>query len=79
MRDRPLGPVPFLYCHPYDFDPGEHFWVVPGVGRIGSGLLWYGRKRMLRRVERLLAGGVGPPLRDRLADVSAEVPAVLAA
>jgi polysaccharide deacetylase family protein (PEP-CTERM system associated) len=79
LRDRPLGPVPFTYCHPYDFDPGEGFWVVPGVGRAGSVLLWYGRKRMLERVERLLAAGVGPPLRDRLAGVSPEIPAVLAA
>lgn len=79
MRDRPLGPVPFTYCHPYDADPGEPYWVVPGTGRLLSPLLWYGRKRILRRVDRLLAGGVAPPLRDRLSDVSSEVPAVLAA
>jgi polysaccharide deacetylase family protein (PEP-CTERM system associated) len=78
LRDRTLGAVPFTYCHPYDVDPGERFWVVPGVGRAGSVLLWWGRRRMLRRVERLLAGGVGPPLRDRLDDVPADVPAVLA-
>lgn len=79
MRDRPLGPVPFTYCHPYDADPGEPYWVVPGTGRLMSPLLWYGRKRILRRIDRLLAHGVGPPLRDRLGDVPATVPAVLAA
>ncbi len=77
LRERPLGPVPFTYCHPYDFDTGERFWVVPGVGRVGSVLLWYGRRRMFRRVERLVADGFGPPLRDRLDQVSAEVPSLL--
>lgn len=79
LRKGPLGPVPFTYCHPYDFDPGEPFWVVPGVGRVGSVLLWHGRKGMAERVGRLLAGGTGPPLRDRLGEVSPEVPAVLTA
>ncbi|HYF46703.1 MAG TPA: polysaccharide deacetylase family protein [Acidimicrobiales bacterium] len=66
MRDRPLGPVPFTYCHPYDADPGEPYWVVPGTGRIGSRLLWIGRRRMFSKMDRLMAGGAGPPLRDRL-------------
>jgi hypothetical protein len=79
MRPRPLGPVPFTYCHPYDADEGEPYWVVPGTGRLLSPLLWYGRKRMLKRIDRLLAGGHGAPLRDRLGDVSAEVPALLVA
>ena len=79
LRAKPLGPVPFTYCHPYDADPGEPYWVVPGTGRVLSPLLWFGRKHMLRRVERLLSGGVAPPLRDRLAEVPAEVPAVLTA
>jgi peptidoglycan-N-acetylglucosamine deacetylase len=68
LTDRILGPVPFTYCHPYDADPGERFWVVPGTGRIGSVLLWYGRRRMLQRLDRLLTLGVAPPLKDRLAD-----------
>src|SRR5690606_2709602 len=72
LRRRPLGPGPCTSCHPYDADRGEPYWVVPGTGPILSPLLWCGRKRILRRVERLLAGGVAPPLRDRLADVSSE-------
>jgi polysaccharide deacetylase family protein (PEP-CTERM system associated) len=79
LRPRPLGPVPFTYCHPYDVDPGEAYWVVPGTGRLLSPLLWYGRRRMLQRIGRLLDEGVGPPLRDRLSDVSEEVPEGLAA
>jgi len=79
MDDRHLGAVPFTYCHPYDVDPGERFWVVPGVGRLGSLLLWYGRRRTFKRIDKLLAGGVGPPLCERLGEVPAEVPAVLAA
>jgi polysaccharide deacetylase family protein (PEP-CTERM system associated) len=79
MRSRPLGPVPFTYCHPYDADEGEPYWVVPGTGRLLSPLLWYGRKRMLKRIDRLLAAGHGAPLRDRLGDVSADVPALLVA
>ncbi len=79
LRDEPLGPVPFTYCHPYDADTGEPYWVVPGTGRLLSPLLWYGRKRMLKRVGRLMDGGVGAPLRHRLGEVSREVPAVLTA
>ncbi len=79
LRDKPLGAVPFTYCHPYDADPGEPYAVGPGTGRLLSPLLWYGRKRLLRRVDRMLGGGVGPPLRERLGDVPSDVPAVLAA
>ena len=53
--------------------------MVPGTGPLLSPLLWYGRKRMLKRIGRLLEGGHGAPLRERLGEVSAEVPAVLAA
>ena len=39
------GQVLWIYCHPYDFDPDEAFWVVPEAGRLGSRLLWYNRRR----------------------------------
>ncbi len=26
----------WIYCHPYDFDPDEEFWVVPDAGRLGQ-------------------------------------------
>ena len=56
----------FTYCHPYDFDPDEPYWVVPQTGRGMSRLLWVGRKRMFDRLGRLLADGVAPPLGERL-------------
>jgi peptidoglycan-N-acetylglucosamine deacetylase len=61
----------WIYCHPYDFDPGEEFWVVPDAGRWGSRLLWYNRRRAFARVERVLRGRAAPPLAERLDEVSA--------
>ncbi len=49
-------PAPWLYCHPYDFDPGEPRWTVEEAGRLGSLVLWRGRKRMAQRVRRIVAG-----------------------
>lgn len=60
------GPAPFTYCHPYDFDPDEPYWVVPEAGPRMSRILWIGRKRMFDRIEKLMADGAGPPLKDRL-------------
>lgn len=56
--------VLWLYCHPYDFDAGEPFRPRPELGRY-SRLMYVGRRRMLSRVERVLAGRVGAPLADR--------------
>ena len=61
----------WIYCHPYDFDPGEPFWVVPDAGRLGSRLLWYNRRRTFAKVERVLHGRAGPPLGERLHEVVA--------
>ncbi|GIU83433.1 MAG: hypothetical protein KatS3mg008_0208 [Acidimicrobiales bacterium] len=64
----PSTPVEFLYCHPYDFDVEEPFWVVPEVGRFGSRLLWYGRRRMFEKVRHLVRRrGAAPPLGERVA------------
>ena len=57
----------WIYCHPYDFDPDEPFWVVPEVGRLGSRLLWYNRRRTFAKVEALLARRRGAPLGERIA------------
>ncbi len=59
------GPVPWTYIHPYDFDTEERYWPVPDAGRLAP-LLWVNRKRMFAKVERLLARGAAPPLRERL-------------
>lgn len=59
----------WIYCHPYDFDPDEEFWVVPDAGRLGSRLLWYNRRRTFAKVEAVLRGRAGPPLAERLSEV----------
>ncbi len=61
----------WIYCHPYDFDPDEEFWVVPEAGRLGSRLLWYRRSRTFAKVEAILRGRAGPPLAERLSEVPA--------
>ena len=66
----------WIYCHPYDFDPDESFWVAPEVGRFGSRLLFYNRRRMFAKVDALLRAGVAPPLGERIAVLeSAGLPA----
>ena len=64
-------PAPWVYAHPYDFDPGELRWLVPEAGRLGSRLLWYGRHHMSRRVQRLSAGSA--TTLAKLAQLHAEV------
>lgn len=72
-RVQPESAIPWTYCHPYDFDPDEPFWVVPEVGRTGSRLIWFNRKNMLPRLDRLFSDGAAPPLRERVRHLSAEV------
>jgi polysaccharide deacetylase family protein (PEP-CTERM system associated) len=69
------GPCPWLYCHPYDFDPDEPRWVVPDAGRWGSRLLWMNRSNELAKVDRLLGANAAPPLVERAARLS-DVPIV---
>lgn len=57
----------WLYCHPYDFDPGEPFRPRAELGRLGSRLMWVGRSRMHRRVRDVLASNAAPPLAERAA------------
>ena len=68
----------WVYCHPYDFDPDEPFWVVPEAGKLGSRLLWQNRRRALARVERVLRGRVGPPLVEVAASLASSAPALAA-
>lgn len=56
--------VPFVYCHPYDFDPDEPFWWEPVAGKLAP-LLWVGRRRLWSKMETLLADA-GPPLAERV-------------
>ena len=45
----------WLYSHPYDFDSGETRWLLPEVGRLGSRVMWWGRKGMAARVKGIVA------------------------
>lgn len=60
------------YCHPYDFDPDEPYWYVGDVPRVLNRLLWWGRRGMLRRIDRLLGANAGPPLGELAAAVGVE-------
>jgi len=64
-RDQAL----WTYSHPYDFDPDEPRWTDPSVGRLGSPLLWYGRRRAWAKLARLLRDAA-PPLGERLDELS---------
>lgn len=66
-RNRPSTPLPWIYAHPYDFDPDEPFWVVPDAGPAGSRLLWRHREAMWPRVAALLRTGAAGSLGDRVA------------
>jgi polysaccharide deacetylase family protein (PEP-CTERM system associated) len=67
-RSRP-NEILWLYCHPYDFDPGEPFNPRGDVGRFGNRLLWINRSGMRARVTRLLTGRAGAPLGVRAQSV----------
>lgn len=56
------GELRWIYSHPYDFDPGEPFHVMPGTTRWQSRLLWLNRRRMFDRVQILLGEQPGTPL-----------------
>jgi polysaccharide deacetylase family protein (PEP-CTERM system associated) len=61
----------WIYCHPYDFDAEEPFWVVPEAGKLGSRLLWYNRRRTFTKIDALLRGRPGPPLAERVVTLGA--------
>ncbi|MEM7139953.1 MAG: DUF3473 domain-containing protein [Actinomycetota bacterium] len=62
----------WLYSHPYDFDPGEARWLLPEVGRLGSRVMWWGRKGMKNRVEAIVSN-----TERRMIDIVKELPADL--
>jgi polysaccharide deacetylase family protein (PEP-CTERM system associated) len=61
-----VGPVPWLYFHPYDFDPGERFHVIHDANPLASPLQWLNRGKARSRVEAVLGTHPGPPLGERL-------------
>jgi peptidoglycan-N-acetylglucosamine deacetylase len=65
-RHKPWAPGASMYFHPYDLDTDEPFHWLPEAGWM-SPLLWWNRKHMLDRLDRLFADGAAPPLAERLA------------
>ena len=59
-----------VYCHLYDFDPGEERFRIPDVPAVLSPLLWAGRRNMWSRVGALLADAA-PPLLERIDEMEA--------
>jgi polysaccharide deacetylase family protein (PEP-CTERM system associated) len=66
-RSRPTSLL-WTYCHPYDFDADEPFFVMEPLGRLTSRLMWVNRRHMLARLETLHDGRPGRPLRTRVAE-----------
>jgi len=67
IRHTAPAQVLWTYCHPYDVDHGESFHTIPRLGYAQSRLLWLRRGAMVRKLERVLAGRVAPPLAERVA------------
>jgi len=63
------GSVPWLYLHPYDFDPDERMYVVRDAAAIASPLQWVNRRRVEARVAQLLGRFPAAPLGERLDEV----------
>jgi polysaccharide deacetylase family protein (PEP-CTERM system associated) len=62
LADADPDAVLWTYCHPWEFDPDERFYVFEHGGLAASVVGWINRKGMMGRVEGLLEVGVGPPL-----------------
>jgi polysaccharide deacetylase family protein (PEP-CTERM system associated) len=62
--------APWMYSHPYDFDPGEPFHVVRDANPVFSPLQWIGRRFTFRRTERILGSAPGAPLGERVGELA---------
>ena len=57
------GTAPWIYCHPYDFDPEEPFGVMPEATWLTSRIVHARRRHTFDRVQTLLQRlGAAPPL-----------------
>lgn len=59
-------PTSFLwtYCHPYDFDPDEPFYVMQGTSFLTSLLLWLNRRHTFAKISWLLNHFESQPMVD---------------
>jgi polysaccharide deacetylase family protein (PEP-CTERM system associated) len=62
LRRAPAESVLWSYCHPWEFDPDESFYVFADGGWVASRVGWLNRRRMMTRVEKLLECPRGPSL-----------------
>jgi polysaccharide deacetylase family protein (PEP-CTERM system associated) len=69
VRNAPAGSVLWTYCHPWEFDPDEEFYVYEHGGWLVSRIGWINRAGMLRRVEDSLRSAAGPPLCEVVASL----------
>lgn len=62
----PTGAAPWSYCHPYDLDPDEKFFVMREASWLVSRILHTRRGATLAALDSVLsaAGGPGPPLAE---------------
>lgn len=70
MRTAAPSSVLWTYCHPWEFDPDEPFYVYEHGGWLVSRIGWINRGGMLRRVEQSLRAAAGPPLREVVAGLT---------
>jgi polysaccharide deacetylase family protein (PEP-CTERM system associated) len=59
---QPPGSVPWIYCHPYDFDTDEEIRRVPRTRLGETRILFLNRKRMFDRLAMLMEGSNPRPL-----------------
>jgi len=59
---QPPAAVPWIYCHPYDFDAAEPFRRMPGTRWWETPILFFNRKRMFERIAMLVEGASPRPL-----------------
>ena len=66
---RRAGPevVLWSYCHPWEFDPDEPFYVYEHGGWLVSRIGWLNRRGMMKRVESTLRPTAGQPLGEIVA------------
>lgn len=61
--------VLWTYCHPWEFDPDERFYVYEHGGWLVSRIGWLNRRGMLKRVEATLRPEAGRPLGEIVAQL----------
>lgn len=52
----------WTYCHPYDFDPDEPFFIMNGTNFLTSLLLWLNRRNTFKKVSWLLNHFASQPM-----------------